>query len=563
MPPPKRPAAKELALPEDHILQVDDPRPQRVTQYPSNSAPRFVTRGPDEAVPTAIFDTEADQELQAQYGLGEPAQKPAFLYVERGPGLGQLIEVRQGAVVIGRASVADLRIQHSSVSRRHCQIKRAGEQFFVKDLGSQNGTFVNKQRIATEVEIRPGNSIALGNALVRLRGPLAKGERLPSSASRERVKTQDPAREATRDRVPVRSPRTTTGQGHRAADPQPSRSATNATATVRRPRRTNVIKLAIFAGALGFGLAAALVFALVKGITDPLPEVLGEPLLSPRTALEAAAQPLPGRDLERERLIREAIEKKLAGQRAAERAQATGGTAEPAAGPAKPPAPPAASTSPSHQAPRPAIPPPLVKPAPVRANAAAAAAPLRTTRASVQSPASEEDQAENPPETKPDASRTRLLAAYERGDAESALDAAKQAGNKPLVATLTQFLTAYDAAQEAMAANNGVRAIVNFQKALALDELLSSGWRKNGGEIRRHLSSLYSLVGLQYVTSGEGEKARRAFEAALKHDPANARARSELEKLEGGAPEADADDRDSATPMKAAPKDSIDAAFND
>ena len=133
----------------------------------------------EEAIPTSIFDTEKhDREMQAQYGGGATSYKPAFLYVERGPGQGQLLEVKQGTLVIGRASVSELRLQHPSISRRHTQIRRVGEQFFVKDLGSQNGTFVNKTRIASETEAKPGDSITLGNAMLRLRGPLAKGEKL-------------------------------------------------------------------------------------------------------------------------------------------------------------------------------------------------------------------------------------------------------------------------------------------------------------------------------------------------------------------------------------------------
>ncbi|HEY0881318.1 MAG TPA: FHA domain-containing protein, partial [Archangium sp.] len=176
MPPTKRPSQQDPVT-DEQVLQADDPRPQRVAQLPASG--RRVAKKIEEHIPTSIFDTEADQEMQAEYGVQGTEFKPAFLYVERGPGAGQLLEVKQGAVVVGRASVSDLRLQHPSISRRHTQIKRVGEQFFVKDLGSQNGTFVNKERIATEVEVKPGDSIALGNALLRLRGPLAKGEKLP------------------------------------------------------------------------------------------------------------------------------------------------------------------------------------------------------------------------------------------------------------------------------------------------------------------------------------------------------------------------------------------------
>ena len=115
MPPnPKRPSYKE-PITDESVLQADDPRPQRVAQLPSNSAGgRRAAKKVEEHIPTSIFDTEADQEMQAEYGVQGSEQKPAFLYVERGPGAGQLLEVKQGTVVVGRASVSDLRLQHPS-----------------------------------------------------------------------------------------------------------------------------------------------------------------------------------------------------------------------------------------------------------------------------------------------------------------------------------------------------------------------------------------------------------------------------------------------------------------
>jgi pSer/pThr/pTyr-binding forkhead associated (FHA) protein len=79
--------------------------------------------------------------------------------------------VKQGVLVLGRASTSDLRLQHPSISRRHAQLTRQGDRLSLKDLGSQNGTYVNRDRLTSEVELHPGDEIALGNALLRLRGP--------------------------------------------------------------------------------------------------------------------------------------------------------------------------------------------------------------------------------------------------------------------------------------------------------------------------------------------------------------------------------------------------------
>ncbi|MEQ1905494.1 MAG: SpoIIE family protein phosphatase [Pirellulaceae bacterium] len=53
-------------------------------------------------------------------------------------------------VVIGRHPSCDIVIEDNAVSRRHAQIRRAGNQYFVSDLNSRNGTVVNKETIQKE-----------------------------------------------------------------------------------------------------------------------------------------------------------------------------------------------------------------------------------------------------------------------------------------------------------------------------------------------------------------------------------------------------------------------------
>lgn len=531
MPPhPKRPSYKE-PITDEQVLQADDPRPQRVTQLPSNSAGgRRVVKKVEEHVPTSIFDTEADQEMQAEYGVQGSELKPAFLYVERGPGAGQLLEVKQGTVVVGRASVSDLRLQHPSISRRHTQIKRVGEQFFVKDLGSQNGTFVNKQRIGSEVEVKPGDSIAMGNALLRLRGPLAKGERLPGQPAPASVpeKVKEEKRPVVTDKDKAAKSRISTAV---VARPDPTPAAPSSTA----------LKIAVFAGAVGFSLAAVLAFALVKTMSGDK-----TPTANPTTAAVLADK------TDKSKLIDEAIKKKMAEQPnktpIAQKAQEEDVVESDDAVTVK-------------EQPR----APSVAKAPV-----VSAAPRVAAASPKKGPASKAaavEEEEEAPAAKGGNKRGQILAAYEKGNAEASLDAAKKAGDKELSDKLSRFIAAYDAANDAMMSNNGSAAIANFQKALQLDEGLSSGWGKYGAEIRRQLSNLYVLVGLQFVSNGDSEKAKQAFQGALKHDPNNQRAKQQIAKLTPAAAKT-ADDafEDEPAAKPAAKKKaatSIDDAFGD
>ena len=525
MPPnPKRPSYKE-PITDEQVLQADDPRPQRVTQLPSNSAGgRRVVKKVEEHIPTSIFDTEADQEMQAEYGVQGSELKPAFLYVERGPGAGQLLEVKQGTVVVGRASVSDLRLQHPSISRRHTQIKRVGEQFFVKDLGSQNGTFVNKERIGTEVEVKPGDSIAMGNALLRLRGPLAKGEKLPGQPvvaekpqKIEKVKEPRPATEkATKSRI--------------------------STAVVARPEPTTApsstaLKIAVFAGAVGFSLAAVLAFALVKTMSGDK---------TPTTTTVSAAD-----KSDKSKLIDEAIKKKMAEPRVA------AVKAQPAAAQEEDLVVADDTVTVKEQAKAPSV-----AKAPVVSSAprVAVATPKKAAAAKTDDDEEEDAPAKGGGSNK----RTQILAAYEKGNAEASLEAAKKAGDKELSDKLSRFIAAYDAANDAMLSNNGSAAIANFQKALALDEGLSSGWGKYGGEIRRQLSNLYVLVGMQFVANGDNDKAKQAFQGALKHDPNNQRAKAQMAKISGPPKAADdAFEEPAAKPAAKKKATSIDDAFGD
>jgi FHA domain len=165
--------AAELPFEDGEVvpLQADDPRPQQVPQFPAGKR-RRPARG-----------ARRDRELAARYEVAEAQGEPArSLYVERGPGAGQLLPVPTGTFILGRSSGAHLRLSHPSISRRHAELTRHGERFALRDLRSQNGTWVNRKRVRGEVEVFCGDELRLGNAVLRLRG--ANAPRRPARAPR-------------------------------------------------------------------------------------------------------------------------------------------------------------------------------------------------------------------------------------------------------------------------------------------------------------------------------------------------------------------------------------------
>ena len=72
-------------------------------------------------------------------------------------------------LMLGRAPNCDCVLPEDCVSRRHAQLWREGERWYLRDLGSRNGTRVNGMRVTEDVEVRPGDRLSLGGAAYRLR----------------------------------------------------------------------------------------------------------------------------------------------------------------------------------------------------------------------------------------------------------------------------------------------------------------------------------------------------------------------------------------------------------
>lgn len=77
----------------------------------------------------------------------------------------QVLRLERGLLIIGRGQDCDLVLQDTQVSRHHAELRRRGDQWFVVDLGSTNGTLVNGSSLRpNEVyPLPPGTLIQLGD----------------------------------------------------------------------------------------------------------------------------------------------------------------------------------------------------------------------------------------------------------------------------------------------------------------------------------------------------------------------------------------------------------------
>jgi pSer/pThr/pTyr-binding forkhead associated (FHA) protein len=79
-------------------------------------------------------------------------------------------DLENAVVSLGRSSDNDIQLDDKHVSRNHLILWGENHRFFVKDLGSENGTYVNGRQIPSGkvVELRKSHSILVGKSLISL-----------------------------------------------------------------------------------------------------------------------------------------------------------------------------------------------------------------------------------------------------------------------------------------------------------------------------------------------------------------------------------------------------------
>ena len=131
-----------------------------------------------------IFGTKAPAGAPRKQPKAAPAPKPAKqprsskraprgtptkLQVVSGPNAGQSVPLGAGPVLLGRGTDAAIRLDDDYVSTRHARFATNGEQWYVEDLGSTNGTYLGSQRITTPTPVGLGIQVRLGKTVVELR----------------------------------------------------------------------------------------------------------------------------------------------------------------------------------------------------------------------------------------------------------------------------------------------------------------------------------------------------------------------------------------------------------
>lgn len=91
------------------------------------------------------------------------------LFVIQGRDQGSRFELDGGAVSIGRVATNTIQLHDTEVSREHAVLERAGDSYRFRDLGSSNGSFINRQGVDEHL-LASGDQIQLGRTLLLYTG---------------------------------------------------------------------------------------------------------------------------------------------------------------------------------------------------------------------------------------------------------------------------------------------------------------------------------------------------------------------------------------------------------
>lgn len=117
----------------------------------------------DDTTDTIVFNPSEERELDDDLGvsLDELPEGIGMLLVRKGPNAGSRYVLDAEVTQAGRHPDSDIFLDDITVSRRHAEITRRADGYVLRDVGSLNGTYVNRDRVE-ESKLAHGDELQIG-----------------------------------------------------------------------------------------------------------------------------------------------------------------------------------------------------------------------------------------------------------------------------------------------------------------------------------------------------------------------------------------------------------------
>jgi pSer/pThr/pTyr-binding forkhead associated (FHA) protein len=102
-------------------------------------------------------------------GRGGRGRTARQLLVTQGALTGTRISLDSRPILIGRADDSTLVLDDDYASTRHARIAQQGDDWYVEDLGSTNGTYLDRAKVTGPTRVPPGVPIRIGKTVIELR----------------------------------------------------------------------------------------------------------------------------------------------------------------------------------------------------------------------------------------------------------------------------------------------------------------------------------------------------------------------------------------------------------
>lgn len=98
-----------------------------------------------------------------------PRHLPQALLVTQGPTGGRTYQLDGTPVLMGRSPDCTVPLEDDYASGRHARLFPQGSRWFLEDLGSTNGTYIDEQRLTRAVPVEAGRPFRVGKSVLELR----------------------------------------------------------------------------------------------------------------------------------------------------------------------------------------------------------------------------------------------------------------------------------------------------------------------------------------------------------------------------------------------------------